>query len=305
MGYSRWDSNDYRSFASASAVTLNAARSSGMSDSMARKQVFKETRVNALFDPKGVIVRESRDSAENPNSNAIILGIDVTGSMGMIAEALAVEGLGKLVEGILTRKPVEDPHIMVMAIGDAFCDRAPLQVSQFETDIRIAEQLKSLWLEGGGGGNAFESYDIPWYFAGRRTAIDCFEKRGKKGYIFTMGDEPPPPQGLASSQLNGIFGGGEQSDYTSADMLALAQEKYNVFHVIVEQGSYARTRPTEVKSAWQNLLGKKAISLSDYAYMPEVILSVMDVNEGKNPEDVINSWEDPKVKNVVRYALGL
>jgi hypothetical protein len=106
MGYSRWDSNDYRSFASASAVTLNTARSSGMSDSMARKQVFKETRINALFDPKGVMVRESRDSAENPNSNAIILGIDVTGSMGQYAEQLAVEGLGKLVEGIITRKPV-------------------------------------------------------------------------------------------------------------------------------------------------------------------------------------------------------
>jgi hypothetical protein len=194
---------------------------------------------------------------------------------------------------------------MVMAIGDAFCDRAPLQVSQFETDIRIAEQLKSLYIEEGGGGNAFESYDLPWYFAGRRTSIDCFEKRGKKGYIFTMGDEPPPPQGLASSQLNGIFGGGEQADYTSADMLALAQEKYNVFHVIIEQGSYARTRPTEVKNAWQKLLGKKAISLSDANYMTEVILSVMDVNEGKNPEDVINSWEDPKIKNVVRYALGL
>ena len=276
-----------------------------MSDSMARKQVFKENSINKLFDPKGVMIRESRDSVDNPNSNAIILGIDVTGSMGMIAEALAVEGLGKLVEGILTRKPVSDPHIMVMAIGDAFCDRAPLQVSQFETDIRIAEQLKSLWLEGGGGGNAFESYDIPWYFAGRRTAIDCFEKRGKKGYIFTMGDEPPPPQGLSASNINGIFGGGEQTDYSSADMLALAQEKYNVFHVIVEQGSYARTRGSEVKAAWKNLLGKKVIGLSDYNYMSEVILSVMEVNEGKDPDEVIDSWEDAKIKNVVRYALGL
>lgn len=305
MGYSRWDSNDYRSYASTASATLNASRSAGMSDTMARKQVFKESSINAMFNPKGVMLRESRDSVDNPNSNAIILGIDVTGSMGMIAEALAIEGLGKLVEGILTRKPVDDPHIMVMAIGDAFCDRAPLQVSQFETDIRIAEQLKSLWLEGGGGGNAFESYDIPWYFAGRRTSIDCFEKRNKKGYLFTMGDELPPPQGISASALNDIFGGGEQADYTSADMLALAQEKYNVFHIIVEQGSYARTRPTEVKAAWSKLLGKKAISLSDYAYMSEVILSVMEVNEGKDPEEVINSWEDAKIKNVVRYALGL
>ena len=305
MGYSRWDSASYASASAVTRTTLNAARSSGMSDSMARKQVFTQSNINKLFDPKGVMLRESRDSEANPNSTAIILGIDVTGSMGMIAEALAVDGLGKLVEGLLTRLPVTDPHMMVMAIGDAFCDRAPLQVSQFETDIRIAEQLKSLWLEGGGGGNAFESYDIPWYFAGRRTSIDCFEKRGKKGYLFTVGDEPPPPKGVSASDINAIFGGGEQQGYSSAEMLALAQEKYNVFHVIVEQGSYARTRPAEVKAAWNTILGKKVIQLSDYTYMSEVILSVIEVNEGKDPTEVINSWEDVKIKNAVRHALGL
>ena len=305
MGYSRWDSDSYKAYASTATATLGAARSAGMSDSMARKQVFSQSSINKLFDPKGVMLRESRDSEANPNSTAIILGIDVTGSMGMIAEALAVDGLGKLVEGLLTRLPITDPHMMVMAIGDAFCDRAPLQVSQFEADIRIAEQLKSLWLEGGGGGNAFESYDIPWYFAGRRTAIDCFEKRGKKGYLFTAGDEPPPPNGINANYLNNIFGGGEQQGYTSQELLEMAQEKYNVFHVIVEQGSYARTRPVEVKRAWTELLGKKTIMLSDYNYMSEVILSVIEVNEGKDPEEVINSWEDVKIKNVVRHALGL
>ena len=307
MGYSRWDSNDYRSFAAASAVTLNAARSSGMSDSMARKQVFKQTTIKSIFDPKGVMLRESRDSEVNPNSNAIILGLDVTGSMGIVAEKIATEGLGKLVDGILTRKPVDDPHVMVMAIGDAFCDLAPLQVSQFEADIRIAEQLKELWLEGGGGGNAFESYDIPWYFAGKRTAIDCFEKRGKKGYLFTIGDEPPPPQGLTSQQINSIFNGGEEKSYSSEEMLELAQEKYNVFHIICEQGShcsYNQSRDNTI-AKWRNLLGKKAILLSDYDYISEVIISVMEVNEGADPESVINSWEKIDAKNAVRHALGL
>ena len=307
MGYSRWDSNDYRSFASTSAATLSAARSCGMSDSMARKQVFKQTTIKPIFDPKGVMLRESRDSEVNPNSNAIILGLDVTGSMGIVAEKIATEGLGKLVDGILTRKPVDDPHVMVMAIGDAFCDLAPLQVSQFEADIRIAEQLKELWLEGGGGGNAFESYDIPWYFAGKRTAIDCFEKRGKKGYLFTIGDEPPPPQGLTSQQINSIFNGGEEKSYSSEEMLELAQEKYNVFHIICEQGShcsYNQSRDNTI-AKWRNLLGKKAILLSDYDYISEVIISVMEVNEGADPESVINSWEKIDAKNAVRHALGL
>ena len=307
MGYSRWNDNDYRAYASATTATLSAARSKGLSDTAARAQVFKQTNIKSIFDPKGVMLRESRDSEANPNSNAIILGLDVTGSMGIVAEKIATEGLGKLVDGILTRKPVDDPHVMVMAIGDAFCDRAPLQVSQFEADIRIAEQLKELWLEGGGGGNAFESYDFPWYFAGKRTAIDCFEKRGKKGYLFTIGDEPPPPQGLTSQQINNIFNGGEQQGYTSEQMLEMAQDKYNVFHIICEQGShcsYSQSRNDTI-TKWRNLLGKKAILLSDYDFISEVIISVMEVNEGANPDTVIASWENEKAKKAVRHALGL
>lgn len=61
----------------------------------------------------------------------------------------------------------------------------------FEADIRIARQLEKLWLEKGGGGNCCESYTLPWYFAALHTAIDWFEKRGQKGYLFTVGDELP------------------------------------------------------------------------------------------------------------------
>lgn len=307
MGYSRWNDQDYKMYASAASTTMAAARSVGMTDAAARAQVFKQSSIKTAFDPRGVAIRESRDSDANPNSNAIILGLDVTGSMGIVAEKIATEGLGKLVDGILNRQPVTDPHIMVMAIGDAFCDRAPLQVTQFESDIRIAEQLKDLWLEGGGGGNAFESYDIPWYFAGKRTSIDCFEKRGKKGYLFTIGDEPPPPQGLNRGQLNHVFSGGEERDYTSAEMLALAQEKYNVFHIICEQGSYCRVPSSREKtiSQWRNLLSKRAILLNNYDYISEVIISIMEVNEGADPEAVINSWEVPEAKSAVRHALGL
>lgn len=307
MGYSRWDNASYQNYATAAATTLSVARSKGMDDRLARAQVFTQFNIHKDFDPRGVMLRESRDSELNPQSTAIILGLDVTGSMGFVAEKIATEGLGKLVSGILNRLPVSDPHIMVMAVGDAFRDSAPLQVSQFEADIRIAEQLKQLWLEGGGGGNGFESYDIPWYFAGKRTAIDCYEKRGKKGYLFTIGDEPPPPQGLSKEQINRIFNGGDERGYTSEEMLALAQEKYDVFHIICEEGSncsYASSR-NETISKWRALLGKRAILLRNCDYVSEVILSVMDIAEGRDPETVASSWEDKNIQAEVRYSLGL
>src|SRR5687767_31569 len=115
-------------------------------------EIYSSRSIHANLNPKGVKVRESRDSADNPQSTPIIVAIDVTGSMGIIADVLAREGLGTLFKEILDRKPITDPHLMFMAVGDANCDSAPLQVSQFEADNRIVEQLTQIFLEHGGGG---------------------------------------------------------------------------------------------------------------------------------------------------------
>lgn len=307
MGFSRWDKDTYAAYASTASNTLSVARSMGMSDTAARRTLFKESGIKSEFNPRNIVCRESRDSDLNPLSTPIIIGVDVTGSMGVYAEKLAVEGLGKLVDGILTRKPVTDPHIMAMAVGDVFCDKAPLQASQFESDIRIAEQLTSLYLEAGGGGNGFESYDIPWLFAAVKTSTDAWEKRQKKGYIFTIGDEPPPNEAVSASQLNGLFGGGFETGYTPAQMLAMAQERYHVFHVIVEQGIHFRHAGADVNAKWRELLGARALNLIDANYMSEVIISAMQISESEtdNAEEIINSWENPATINALKHAFRL
>src|SRR5262245_56479617 len=212
MGTARWDPADWAAYASSTARRTTSG-------------IFTSSALHPDLDPKLCKVRESRDSALNPASNAIICALDVTGSMGMIADALARHGLGTLVEEILRRKPVSDPHVMCMGVGDATCDAGPLQVTQFEADIRIAEQLQELWLEKGGGGNCFESYDLPWYFAAMHTAIDCFEKRGRKGYLFTVGDEEPSP-GLLRAQVKRVTGDDMQRDLAARDLIAMASRTY-------------------------------------------------------------------------------
>ena len=176
MGSGSWDSSAWTDYS-------KSVHSSGVD------KIYISRGLDAYLDPKNAKIRESRDSADNPNSTAIIVDFDVTGSMGMLAEHIAKEDLGKLFQEILDRKPVTNPHLMFMANGDVYCDEAPLQVSQFEADNRIIEQMSKIWVEGGGGGNESESYDFPWYFASRHTAIDCFEKRGKKGYLFGWSKE--------------------------------------------------------------------------------------------------------------------
>src|SRR5215470_12941620 len=146
--------------------------------------------VHPDLDPRGVTTGESRDSAEHPTSLAIAVLFDVTGSMGNVPRVLQ-EKLPQLL-GLLVRKGyVAHPQIMFGAIGDATCDRAPLQVGQFESDNRMDGDLERILLEGGGGGQKTESYELALYFMARHTATDCFEKRGKRGYLFIIGDEMP------------------------------------------------------------------------------------------------------------------
>lgn len=276
MGSGRWDPDAWTSHkSSVSSKPIN--------------KIFTSSSLKSNLNPHGVKVRESRDSAVNPNSTAIITGVDVTGSMGVLAETIAKEGLGTLFDEILKRKPVTDPHLMFMAIGDAYCDNSPLQVSQFEADARIIDQLKDIHVEGGGGGNHSESYNLPWYFAAMHTSIDCFEKRKKKGYLFTIGDEEYP-SALTVKQIQRICGDKVQSDMSSDDLFKMASKMYHVFHLIVAEGGYVVGHGLDrVKKSWSSL-GQNVMVLSDYRRLSEVIVSTIEVIEGRDRDEVINSW---------------
>ena len=56
------------------------------------------------------------------------------------------------------------------------------------------DDLGRILLEGGGGGQKTESYELALYFMARHTATDCFERRGRRGYLFIIGDEMAYPR---------------------------------------------------------------------------------------------------------------
>ena len=112
--------------------------------------------LNEKMSCNGVTLRESRDSEEHPNSIAIIIALDVTGSMGYIPGELIKEGLPTIVKTLLDAG-IADPQILFMAVGDHYCDRSPLQIGQFESSDELLDYwLTNVWLEEGGGGNGGE-----------------------------------------------------------------------------------------------------------------------------------------------------
>lgn len=279
MGGGSWNPSSYSAYSSTIAHTTDP------------KAVFKKEELAKHLDPLGVLVRESRDSADNPKSTPLIVAIDQTGSMGMLAHTIAKQGLGVLFTEVLDRRPISDPHVMFIAIGDSTTgEPAPLQVSQFEADNRIVDQLQDIYLVGRGGGNSGESYHLAWYFAAMHTSHDSWEKRQKKGYLFTVGDEPPLDP-LTSSAVKKFIGDTPERDLTNQELLTMAQRTYHVFHVVVEEGNYCQTYGSDyVVGKWRPLLGQNVLPLSDHTKLSEVIVSAMQVVEGIDRDKVVASW---------------
>ncbi|MGH3226479.1 MAG: hypothetical protein ACRDPY_48690, partial [Streptosporangiaceae bacterium] len=201
MGSGRWSTDVYD--AAARFRDATGASAFGYSDGGAGS-------VHPSLDPRGVTARESRDCAEHPQSVAIAVLFDVTGSMRDVPRELQAK-LPQLLGLLLRKGYVAHPQIMFGAIGDATCDRAPLQVGQFESDNRMDDDLGHILLEGGGGGQKTESYELAMYFMARHTALDCYQKRGRRGYLFIIGDEMAYPR-VKAGEVRGVIGDGLQAD---------------------------------------------------------------------------------------------
>ena len=200
-------------------------------------QEFKSHRIDESLDPTKFKVRECVNSDEHPNTIPVILALDVTGSMGSACQETA-EALGVIITNLY--KNHKDIEFCVMGIGDLAYDSAPIQMSQYESDVRIAEALDKIYMEGGGGGNGYESYTAAWYMGLKRTKLDCFDKQQRKGIIITMGDEPLNPY-LPKRRLNDSANATEECDVETDKLYEQAKKKFDIFHIAVDSpdDSYA------------------------------------------------------------------
>ncbi len=297
MGYGSYQASDW----------AKLKKSRGINQSSDAGSLFSKNRSNEKYDPQFINMRESCDSADSPNSTPIIIGFDVTGSMGYLAAEIAKNSLNKTITRLYEKQPVTNPHVMCAAFTSPPCED-PLQVTQFEADIRVIEQL--LELRVGFGFNRYAYDSLVWYFAARHTKIDSFEKRGKKGFLIGIGDEicgSKEGDGLDENGIRQIFGDEpdqqthsrkEPAFYSMDRLLEMASEKYEVFHIVTPMygGDAFRT--------WNEFMpGRVALLEPDHIdCLSEVITSLMQIAGGMNKTQVIRQWPE-NVQPVVSRAV--
>ena len=225
MGYGNWDAVSYTTYVNNTGRSVTST--GNLSSNYTAQDIFRARGIDQKLSPYKVM-RECKDSNEHPNTIPVILALDVTGSMGPTAAEVA-KRLNELMTQVFSSVP--DVEFMIMGIGDVYCDSAPIQISQFESDVRIAEWTDKIYFEGGGGGNGFESYTAAWYMGLKHCDLDCW-KRGKKGIIITLGDEPLNPY-MQKEPLMRATGDPLETDVETASLYPLAKEKFDIYHIAV------------------------------------------------------------------------
>jgi len=272
MGHGRWDDNAY-----AAAKTFRAAK--GIDDfgytAKLRSAPREQWKADPSLDPLGVVARECRDSAEHADSTPIAVLFDVTGSMGRVPQVMQRK-LGRL-HGLLQRKGyLADPQLMFGGIGDADSDRVPLQVGQFESDNRMDEQLRTIFLEGNGGGQKSESYELAAYFVARHVVTDAWRERGRKGYLFLIGDELNKPR-LEARHIRRVIGDDVRQDIDPASVYRELSRRWHVYFVLPRQSHYYDD--PQIAEHWRELLGQNFLKLEDPGAVCELIAATIGLEE--------------------------
>lgn len=300
MGCGSWSDSSFRSYSSSRGRDVDSDTGI-LRGNLSVQEMYTQHKLSSELNPLNV-VRECCESEEHPNALGAILALDVTGSMGSTATDVA-----KKLNYVMTElyKRVKDVQFMIMGIGDLAYDRAPIQISQFESDIRIAEQLDKIYFEAGGGGNSFESYTSAWYMGSRHCKLDSW-KKNKKGIIITMGDELINPY-LPQRPLSRVTGDSLQGDVETDDLYKEASKKYSIYHLNVEHGGWNDS--AENVASFSKVLGVDKVFNTNIDNIADKIIEIISKEYEEN-HDVIkpttpNDNQNQTQETILGFETGI
>lgn len=188
--------------------------SSGYGSSYASKSLSASSLDSSMY-PRD---RKIKSKTKNP----IIILLDVTGSNTDFAK-IVYDKMPMFYGQIEQKGYLSDFDLAVCAVGDAYSDDYPLQVPEFAKGLEVDDWLKKLVLEGNGGGQRCETYELAAYCVSKNFE---FEKDANPIIIF-IGDEAPYqtiPKRLVTEYIDSSYKDGE--DVNAKSMFHDLLKKY-------------------------------------------------------------------------------
>jgi hypothetical protein len=194
----------------------------------------------------------AKKAISSDSENVIVVGVDVTGSMdtwpGEIFDRLPL-----FYQTLSQYRP--DVEMSFNAIGDASCDRWPLQVTDFGKGVSLEENLRALGCEGGGGGQVSESYELFGHYMNTK----CSTPKALSPFLFIFGDEKFYPQ-VEPEQVKHYIGDTLEKRLKSEEVWNSLNRKFNLFYLHKPYGSGGDSRITkEVGDYWKAAIGPQHV----------------------------------------------
>jgi hypothetical protein len=219
---------------------------------------YQGTASQGLPPPVGKTVR-----SESPTP--LVFAVDVTGSMGEWPKII-FNKLPVLYNEAKLWLPEID--ISFAAVGDAYCDRYPIQVCDFAKDRDLEQHINSIFPEGGGGGQHRESYELMAYYYARH----CDLPKAQKALFVFCGDEGFYEK-LRRQQIQTLVGDNLQEDPDAYAVFEELGKKFEVYNLRVKYND--DKLETEIRAQWQRAIGaQRVLRLEDPRRIVDCILGL-------------------------------
>lgn len=216
-----------------------------------------------------LVPKKIQTDSESP----LIVACDVTGSMGAWPATI----FSKLPYLDIEGKEYLGPNMEISfaAIGDhTMGDQYPLQVRDFDKGTALAEHLKKLIVEGKGGGDQCESYELVALYYARNASMP----KATKPIFIIIGDEGLHPfVTKADARANHIEIEGPRIDTT--DIFAELKRKFSVY---VIRKPYDQLGEAGIHRQWVSLLdAEHVVMLPSPDRVVDVIFGILAHETGK------------------------
>jgi len=184
-------------------------------------QLLSRDQIHNDLNPKIYQTTQLKSIGRTP----IVFALDVTGSMGDWVKII-YDKFPMFYGQINQQEYAYDPTVSFCAIGDSYCSKVPLQISTFASGIEIDSNITKIFLEGGGGGNLRESYELAAYFYQEKCQLANHEFP----FLFITGDEAFFNE-ITAKNVQKVLGDKINENMDSREVFKALKDKFNIFHL--------------------------------------------------------------------------